>query len=43
MKLAAGVQSHTTAAAISSASPKRPIGARAILLVRRVLRLRLMV
>ena len=29
MKLAAGVQSHTTAAAISSGSPKRPIGSRA--------------
>jgi hypothetical protein len=26
MKLAAGLQSHTTAAAISSGSPKRPTG-----------------
>jgi hypothetical protein len=31
MKLAAGVQSQTTADAISSGSPKRPIGFRAII------------
>jgi len=31
MKLAAGLQSQTTAPAISSGSPKRPIGSRAII------------